>query len=337
MRGVKDTRESLIKRFQDIHGDRYDYSLVDNTNYREKVCVICNVCGNQWFIHSHSHLAGFGCKKCALKYTAAKKTVSLEEFLKRQKAIHGDNYIYISDYINISNKVKLQCKRCSNIFIQVASAHIRGEGCRKCSSKISGLNKRKTVEQFEIECSERHNHKYQYFQDYTCSRNKVKIFCKNCQNIFYQEANHHFDGFGGCPRCSISLGNTFVLNWLKTNKILYEVEKTFEGCKYKKLLRFDFYIPSHNLCIEYDGQQHFESIDYFGGDEHFEYCKNNDKIKNEYCVNHSIRLLRISYKDYKNIGKILSKEILNMEEESCQDPSLISLQDSANSLELCML
>jgi very-short-patch-repair endonuclease len=58
---------------------------------------------------------------------------------------------------------------------------------------------------------------------------------------------------------------------------------------------FDFYLPDYNILIEYDGRQHFESVDLFGGQEGFERRKLNDEIKNKYCIKNGIHLLRISH------------------------------------------
>jgi len=55
-----------------------------------------------------------------------------------------------------------------------------------------------------------------------------------------------------------------------------------------------------NYCIEYDGIQHFESIDYFGGDDNLKNTKINDKIKNNYCKKHNIKLFRIKYNEKIN-------------------------------------
>ena len=73
----------------------------------------------------------------------------------------------------------------------------------------------------------------------------------------------------------------------------------FDKCKgNKRKLPFDFYLPDYNTCIEFDGKQHFESVDHFGGDEEFVKRLENDKIKTEYCKNYNIQLIRIRYDDY---------------------------------------
>lgn len=97
----------------------------------------------------------------------------------------------------------------------------------------------------------------------------------------------------------------------KKNNIKFTQEKVFDDCIGIKgyPLKFDFYIPSKNICIEYDGKQHFEPIEYFGGKESFKTQTENDKIKNIYCKNNKITLIRLPYTLSNNEinKKILSK------------------------------
>jgi very-short-patch-repair endonuclease len=95
-----------------------------------------------------------------------------------------------------------------------------------------------------------------------------------------------------------------MLKYLDNKKIRYHREYKFDDCKNINLLKFDFYLPDYNLCIEYDGRQHFESMDIFGGDIEFEKRKKNDKIKNDFCKDSKIRMLRVSYFE-KNIESLL--------------------------------
>ena len=89
---------------------------------------------------------------------------------------------------------------------------------------------------------------------------------------------------------------------------------------YKHVLFFDFYIPKLNMVIEYDGIQHFEPVFRKGVTKEksvklFEDSKIRDSIKNDYCKNNNIFLLRISYKDFDKIEEILNQYILNTHED----------------------
>ena len=75
-----------------------------------------------------------------------------------------------------------------------------------------------------------------------------------------------------------------------------QLQKTFDSCKGTggRCLRFDFYLPAYNLIIEADGVQHYceksakPQWDVSG-------VKRNDRIKNNWCLQHNINLLRIRY------------------------------------------
>lgn len=110
---------------------------------------------------------------------------------------------------------------------------------------------------------------------------------------------------------TISYGEKKVESFLIENNVNYIQQKKFEGCINIKSLPFDFYLPEYNICIEFDGRQHFEVIEWFGGEDGFIKRKKNDLIKNIFCNNNNIKLIRISYEDINIISNILEKELVN--------------------------
>lgn len=119
----------------------------------------------------------------------------------------------------------------------------------------------------------------------------------------------------GCPYCSESKGEKRIRNFLTVNKVKFKPQFTFKNLIGigGGLLRFDFAIlnddNSIKLLIEYDGEFHFKKL--YHGDGHEEIVI-HDQIKNEYCKNNNIKLLRIPYWESKNIEKVLEKELLNL-------------------------
>lgn len=105
-----------------------------------------------------------------------------------------------------------------------------------------------------------------------------------------------------------SKGERIISSFLSECKIPFEKEKSFSNCNHKAPLRFDFYIPKYNLCIEYDGEQHFRPVRRFGGKKGFQACKTRDDIKFAFCLEHKISLLRIP-SEWQNIPKIIPKFI----------------------------
>lgn len=103
--------------------------------------------------------------------------------------------------------------------------------------------------------------------------------------------------------CIQSRGENIIENILKKNKIDYIKQKKFLGCFDNKQLPFDFYIPSRNIAIEYDGIFHYEVINKINND--LEGQQRRDAIKTKYCEENDIVLLRIPYWDKDNIESIL--------------------------------
>ena len=104
----------------------------------------------------------------------------------------------------------------------------------------------------------------------------------------------------------------FIRDYLTHLNITFHQQKRFNDCKNKKetdTLPFDFYLPDYNICIEYDGEHHVHPIEIWGGYEKFLLCKENDNIKNEYCKNNNITLIRLPYTSSK---EDIKNEILNI-------------------------
>lgn len=108
-----------------------------------------------------------------------------------------------------------------------------------------------------------------------------------------------------CPHCNESKGEKNIRRILSDNNIIFETQKKFKNCVYKNVLPFDFYLPNHNLLIEYDGIQHSKSIKHFGGEENFELRKLKDRIKTDFAKNNNFKLLRINYTQFKKINEII--------------------------------
>ena len=140
------------------------------------------------------------------------------------------------------------------------------------------------------------------------NRHKVNVLCKNCGSEFHiLPANHIYNGVG-CVGCygNVSKGEKKINDFLKEKKIAFKREYSFNDLKGH---RFDFYISDRKILIEYDGEQHFRPVDFFGGGSAFEMRKRKDQIKNKYASDKGIRLLRIPYNERNNIENILNEVI----------------------------
>ncbi len=202
-----------------------------------------------------------------------------------------------------AGSIKWLCKcDCGNI-VEVSSTRlINGEakscGClsKQALENGRGLNfqnligqqfgKLTVLERCEDKVFSSNRKSVQWLCQCSCG-NKVKVLASNLKNGNSQS----------CGLCgNNSHGNIKIENLLKQANIPYEREKRFSSCKDKSYLPFDFYVNNKYL-IEYDGKQHFQESSLFD----YETTYNHDLMKNEWCKNNKIPLIRIPYTHYDDL------------------------------------
>ena len=139
---------------------------------------------------------------------------------------------------------------------------------------------------------------------------KEKILCKSkiCGHEWFASPTHLLNG-KGCPRCKQSMGEKIIRHFLEKHNITYTPQYKYDDLFGVNggLLSFDFYLHNENILIEYQGEQHFHSIKFFGGEAKYLKQIENDNIKREFCKNNNFILLEIEYFNYNNIEDILNK------------------------------
>lgn len=139
-----------------------------------------------------------------------------------------------------------------------------------------------------------------YPTDERAANNSIIWFCKcDCGSYIKVSANNlkrQHTSSCGCKKRSYA--ERLIVNYLNTQDICFRTEKTFDDLKNPNNtmnLYFDFFFPDLNLVIEYDGESHFHPIAFFGGEKRFNYIRQCDEIKNQYCKDHGFRMVRIPY------------------------------------------
>lgn len=257
--------------------------FVSTSSYIKYKCLKCNYINST--IANHL-LRGHGCPKCAhrLKLTQ-------EDYERKMKEINP-NLKILGKYTKGCEKIEYVCIKCGYKHKSVASDLLRGVGCPKCSGKI-----RFTQEEFEKVVKER-NDTIQILGKYTGSREKIAYKCLICGYEGNCKASHLLEG-QGCPVCCLSKGEKSISKILLKYNIKFIQQK-----KYLDLigvnggqLSYDFYLPSYNLLIEYQGEQHIKSIEYFNGEKGLKIRKEHDRRKKEYARDNNIQLLEIWYNE----------------------------------------
>lgn len=286
------TQDDFITKAKSIHGNRYDYSLVEYKGSRINVNIICPIHGvftQLPIVHTHQKS---GCPKCYYGETQ-------ESFISRSNKIHNNLYDYsLTNYINNRVKVNIICS-IHGVFEQSPNKHLAGHKCPKCQ------NKYQTTSEFIQKAKITHGTRYDYSKStYVNSETKLIIICKK-HGEFLQLPRSHING-RGCPNCLQSQGENKISTWLENKNINFIPQKKFDGCKYKNKLPFDFYLPNYNICIEFDGEQHVNGWHLSKNKEKdLELIKIKDEIKNIYCISNNIRLIRIPYNLINDIPIIL--------------------------------
>lgn len=296
--------KSFINYCSIKHNNLYDYSLLNYIKNTISVSIICSEHGIFKQLPKN-HINGSGCPICAKKIS--KPRITYTELVERFEKIHNNIFDYSlveETYTTMDKKVSIICSE-HGIFEQLPSNHLAGKICAKCKGR------NKTSEDYINIVKNIHNNKYTYVDTIYINRStKIKIGCSE-HGTFEQTAENHIRGTG-CPRCKSSKGELEIIKYLDQYNITYTKEKCFENCisPNNNMLKFDFYLPYHNLCIEYDGIQHFCPIGIFGGINGYKKVLIYDNIKNIFCLDNKITLLRIPYTEYNNISKILNKYLI---------------------------
>lgn len=297
------TQEEFINRAKSIHGDKYDYSLVQYKNIDTKVTIICPQHGKFDQIPYH-HTKGCGCKDCS-----GITTVTTDSFIIKSKKIHNNKYDYsLVKYKNFTTKLIIICPRHGE-FMQNAADHLSGRGCMSCCLDGRSLSQ----EEFITKANKLHNRKYDYSKvQYEHNKTPVTIICPK-HGEFNQTPNIHIYAQSGCPLCRSSRGEKKIYNWLiKFNfDFIYQIK--FEDCKFKRCLPFDFgvYFKDKLFLIEYQGQHHYEPVNFGGSSQSFEIferTKQNDEIKRNFCKTNNYELLEVRY-DCDNIFEFLADKL----------------------------
>lgn len=188
------TTDDFISDARRVHGDKYDYSLVEYKGNKEKVWIICNN------LHCFSqtpcdHLRGRGCPHCS--GIAKSNTAS---FINSARMTHCGVYDYSKvEYVNNSTKVKIICDK-HGLFLQTPNSHLNGRGCPSCKLEKIAETNRSTNEEFIKNSLAKHGEVYIYDKvSYKGNKTKVTIGCR-IHGDFSQTPNNHANG-QGCPKC----------------------------------------------------------------------------------------------------------------------------------------
>lgn len=275
-----------------------NYQLMDikRKNYKIYYKVKCENGHIYWGYRNHLH-NGHGCAHCVhrkVKFWSKEKVIELYKKFNLE-IINLDEYSNAESTIYAKNK--------DGYIIKTIPSTLNRMGVQK-SYLYNRYNK---YAKYNVDLWCKINR-----PDYECIKFTAENKRSKCvflyKGNFIKEENREFECsledfmYSGVehPLLTMSKGEKDISLFLQNNKINFVSQYKFPDCFFKSEnspLRFDFYLPDYNICIEYNGKQHYEAINWFGGSENFKEQKERDKIKKEYCKKNDIKLIEIAYND----------------------------------------
>lgn len=251
---------------------------------KNKIKVRHNKCGNVYEVTPNNFMRGSRCPYCSGKH---QKTD--EEFKHLVYTLVGNDYVLLDKYVNTMTKLRVRHNKCGNVYEVIPNNFLSGKRCPYCYGKHQ-----KTDEEFKQEVYDLVGNDYTFLDSYVTTHTKLKVKHNKCGNVYEVKPNDFLSGHR-CPYCSSPKGELITTKILKTLGIDYEPQQTFDDLKDKTYLSYDFYIPSQNILIEYQGIQHYEPIEYFGGEATFKKQQKHDQIKLDYAKENGYNLIAVPY------------------------------------------
>lgn len=252
------------------------------------------------------------CSKCTGKKSRSNDLEKRAKiaFDKLNQICNDKGYILktqMSEFATVKMDIEFICPK-HDLQKMILDNMLHGHGCILCSYEKRSENKKKDISVIKL-YMKRHGNTWLNSNEYIgATENNLHIKCI-CGNIYYTSwSNYHSKDIVRCPTCSQreSKAELFIREYLTRKNLLFIQEKRFDDCKDIRPLPFDFYLPDYNLVIEFDGQHHYYAIH---GEKRFQKTQQHDLMKNEYCKQKGIELLRIPYWEGHNIEQLIQNKI----------------------------
>ena len=248
------TTDFFIKKSKEIHGDRYNYDLVDYHKSDKKIIIICSIHG-EFNQRPDSHLQGKGCQRCKADEFGKRTRSTNSEFIEKSKLIYGDHYNYDQVvYRGCDIPVNIHCS-IHGYFQQTPSNHLT-RGCIKCGKAKSN---KKILADNGVAFLEKaigvHGHKYNYSETvYAGTDKKVIINCLD-HGKFHMFPLRHLKG-SGCPSCSRqqrikeekpkSVCMIKTTKFVEKAKLIHDSKYTYDNTRYiSSNLKVQITCPEH--------------------------------------------------------------------------------------------
>lgn len=275
-----------------------NFKLLSFSGVKKPCSFVCLTCNNTLTYEEADKLmdrARRGLKNiCRICENSAQKKPREEMRRKIQVVLNNKKTIEpLEEIWEVNKKNKWLCKKCNHSFERSPSDFLKNSKCPWCEGRFQVLSEEvineKTYEKYGLE--------YSILSFGYKEKKTRRILVKhNICGFIWSTAMHNFLQGHGCPRCKSSLGERKVRKYLEQNGFFFQEQVHFTGLAKKTL---DFYLEENGkrFAIEYNGQQHYEAVDFFGGEEALQKQQQRDREKEKFCKENNIELIIIPYYD----------------------------------------
>ena len=315
---MKGDKELIIRKCEDLGFKLVDYDYDYDSNRDNKFEVECLNCGK---LSTKSFVTlvklSHGCKYCHDRNRDYHN--SLSEVLPKIKESCEKNSLLFLGFKNDSwegcrkTKLIVKCEKCGRVFYKNYDNLVnKNTGC-VCYRSIMAtehnkLNEDEVLKRIENVCK-KNNFTFVKFlesdEKYHNNRTYGEFMCNECNNILVYNMNKFFNKKNlACKFCNKSSLEQKLKVKLINEGINFTEQQKYDWLVYKGKMSLDFYLPDYNIAVECQGIQHYEPVEYFGGEKAFEEQKKRDEIKYKLCEKNGIKLKYVkSDNEIENILK----------------------------------
>lgn len=295
MGGKHRTQDEFVDEVSKLYPDLEVISSFTKT--QDRIKVFCKKCRTELNPLAQSLVQKtFCCQEC--------NRVKNEKSFRNRISNVNPNINIVGEYKNNRTKIKCLCLIHNKTFEMAPNNLLNGHGCPECAIEARAKVFAKSHSQFISELKEI-SPQISITSQYQSAHKKVDCKCLEC-GFEWKAAPHSLLRGERCPNCILpSKGESAISSCLNDFSVEYVFQKRFDDCRNIHPLPFDFYLPEYNACIEFQGRQHYEAVDHFGGEEELQIRQKRDQIKADYCRKNQIELLYIPYWDFDNIKQII--------------------------------
>lgn len=296
----KITQEEFERRIKARFPEE-SFTVLKYDSTAQPATLKCDKCGEEINVSKANNFLAptkaYGCKNChGLWKAREEKLVAVKE-----------RYNILETYVKETHTYyRVECKQCHHVRDTTLNNLFKHLEC----GCITGVKRNKTAEEFIQQVNEHScDGTYTLVSEYVNQTTKVLLRHDSCGFIWSVRPSDVLNGRQRCPKCGRkeSKGAKFVESQLRELNIPFDKEHQLEG----SLQRFDFYIETSSgqkIAIEYNGAQHYEENNYFS--RSLKEQQELDERKRQYCKNHNITLIEISYKlSEEEISALLKEQV----------------------------